>query len=86
MSRRDLQQALYERARVPLGRFSEEMMGRVRKKRAPRYGSVIPDPLPVADGPDEILIAVAGGPGGHTLFFPTYGETRAVTRVIAAAR
>ena len=85
MSRRDVQQALYERARVPLGRFSQEMMARVRKKRTPRYGDAIPDPLPVVDGPEEILIAVAGGPGGHTLFFPTYGETRAVSRVIAAS-
>jgi hypothetical protein len=84
LSRRDLQQRLFERARVGLTRFSEEMMGRVRQKRAARYGSQLPDPLPVANGPDDIMIAVAGGPGGHTAFFPTYGETRAVTRVIHA--
>jgi hypothetical protein len=82
ISRRHLQQRLFERARVPLGRFSEAMMGRVRKKRAARYGNDLPDPLPVANGPDDIMIAVAGGPGGHTAFFPTYGETRAVTRTI----
>ena len=85
MSRREVQQQLHERARVSLDRFSDEMMARVRKKRAPRYGSAIPDPLPIADGPEEILLAVAGGPGGHTLFLPTYGETRAVTRVISAS-
>ncbi|MCC6532137.1 MAG: hypothetical protein IT531_06270 [Burkholderiales bacterium] len=83
MSKRDLQAALYQRARVPLARFSEEIMLRVRRKRAPHHGDELPDPLPVADGPDEILIAVAGGPGAHTLFFPTYGETRAVTRVVS---
>lgn len=82
MSRPDLQRRLFERARVRLDRFSDEMLRRVRKKREPKYGKEIPDPLPVADSPEEILIAVAGGPGGHTAFFPTYGETRAVTRVI----
>lgn len=84
VARRDLQQRLFERARVRLDRFSAETMTRVRKKRAPKYGNDLPDPLPVVDGPDEILIVVAGGPGGHTAFFPTYGETRAVTRVIDA--
>jgi len=82
MTRRELQTQLFEHARVPLGRFSDEMMGRVRRKREARYGKDLPDPLPVADRPDDILVAVAGGPGGHTVFFPTYGETRAVTRVI----
>lgn len=84
LTRRQLQEALFERARVPLARFSEEMMQRVRKKREARYGPQLPDPLPIADSPAEIMIAVAGGPGGHTVFFPTYGETRAVTREIGA--
>ena len=82
MSRRQLQEKLFELARVPLARFSNEIISRVRKKREARYGKNLPDPLPIADGPDEILIVVAGGPGAHTLFFPTYGETRAVTRAI----
>lgn len=82
LTRRVLQERLFEQARVSHSRFSDEMMARVRKKRAPKYGASLPDPLPVADGPEEILLAVAGGPGGHTIFFPTYGETRAVTRVI----
>lgn len=82
MSKRDVQAALYQRARVPLARFSDEVMLRVRHKRAPQYGDDLPDPLPVVDAPDSILIAVAGGPGAHTIFFPTYGETRAVTRLV----
>jgi len=86
MTRRQVQEALHARARIPLNRFSKELIERVRKKRAGRYGSTLPDALPVADDPESILIAVAGGPGSHTLFFPTYGETRAITRVIAEAR
>jgi hypothetical protein len=83
MSKREVQEALHERARIALSRFSPEAAGRVRRKRERRYGADLPDALPVADDADCILIAVAGGPGSHSLFFPTYGETRAVTRVIA---
>jgi hypothetical protein len=83
MTKRRVQEALYERACIPLTRFSNEMAARVRRKREKRYGNDLPDAVPVADGPECILIAVAGGPGSHTLFFPTYGETRAVTKVIA---
>jgi hypothetical protein len=82
MTRRDVQEALFERARVPMERFSPEISKRVHGKRKQQYGEDVPDPVPVADDPDSILIAVAGGPGSHTLFFPTYGETKAVTRVI----
>ncbi len=82
MTKRQVQEALFERARIPLVRFSGEVAGRVRSKRVGRYGDNVPDSVPVADSPECILIAVAGGPGSHTLFFPTYGETRAVTRVI----
>lgn len=86
MSKREVQAALHERARVPLSRFSPEAAARVRRKRERRYGADLPDALPVADDPDCIIIVVAGGPGSHSLFFPTYGETRAVTRIIASAR
>jgi hypothetical protein len=83
MTRRAVQDALFARARVPLSRFSAEALARVRKKRLGREGVSLPDAVPVADSPEHVLIAVAGGPGSHSLFFPTYGETRAVTRVIA---
>ena len=83
MSRRQVQEALYQRARVRVETFSKEMRARVSRKRAQRYGTELPDELPIADSPECILIVVAGGPGSHTLFFPTYGETRAITRVIA---
>ncbi|MFP6868476.1 MAG: hypothetical protein VCE91_03865 [Nitrospinota bacterium] len=86
MTRRDVQEALFERARVPLDRFSPEITKRVLGKRKQQYGEDVPDPVPVADDPDSILVAVAGGPGSHTLFFPTYGETIAVTRVINESR
>ncbi len=78
MGRADVQQALFQQARTPLDAFSPEVAERVRAKRPGAPESAVP----VADGPESILLAVAGGPGSHTLFFPTYGATRAVTKPV----
>ena len=82
MSREDAQRALFEGARVPLTSFSPEIAERVRGRRPGLFEDSSPDAVPVADGPESILLTVAGGPGSHTLFFPTYGETRAVTKAV----
>ncbi len=82
VDRADAQRALFEGARVPMKSFSPEIAGRVRGRRPGLFGDAEPDGVPVADGPENILISVAGGPGSHTLFFPTYGETRAVTKPV----
>ena len=82
MSRKDVQEALFEGARVPMKSFSPEIAERVRGRRPGLFADAEPEAVPVADGPENILIAVAGGPGSHTLFFPTYGETRAVTKPV----
>ena len=82
MGREDAQRALFERALVPLKSFSPEIAERVRGRRPGLFADAEPEAVPVADGPESILISVAGGPGSHTLFFPTYGETRAVTKPV----
>ena len=82
MGREDVQRALFESARVPIENFSPEIAERVRGRRPGLFADAEPEAVPVADGPESILISVAGGPGSHTLFFPTYGETRAVTKPV----
>ena len=82
MGRADVQRALFESARVPIENFSPEIAERVRGRRPGLFADAEPEAVPVADGPESILISVAGGPGSHTLFFPTYGETRAVTKPV----
>ena len=82
MGREDVQRALFEQARVPLSSFSPEIAERVRGRRPQLFQDSEPEAVPVADGPENILLAVAGGRGSHTLFFPPYGETRAVTKPI----
>ena len=82
VDRADAQRALFDLARVPMKSFSPEIAERVRGRRPGLFADAEPDAVPVADGPESILLAVAGGPGSHTLFFPTYGETRAVTKPV----
>ena len=82
VGREDVQRALFESARVPIENFSPEIAERVRGRRPGLFADAEPEAVPVADGPESILLAVAGGPGSHTLFFPTYGETRAVTKPV----
>ena len=82
VDRADVQRALFELARVPIKSFSPEIAERVRGRRPGLFEDSSPDAVPVADAPESILLAVAGGPGSHTLSFPTYGETRAVTKPV----
>ena len=35
--------------------------------------------VPISPRPDDIGIIVAGGPGTHSVYIPTFGQTRAVT-------
>jgi hypothetical protein len=81
--KQEVKEALLKKARLSMDRFSEEVANRTRDKRKHIYGEKMPDSVPVVDDPKDILIVVAGGPGSHTLFFPTYGVTKAVTKIIS---
>lgn len=39
-------------------------------------------PIHIADGPEDLMLLVVGGPGGHSALITTFGHTRAVTRPI----
>ena len=39
-------------------------------------------PDPPATAPEDIGLVVAGGPGTHSVYVPSFGETRAVTQSI----
>ena len=79
-----VRQFLYEHATLPLGKFSKENIER-RFKVAykDQYASAGPDAVVRAvQRPDNILIAVIGGAGKHSAYFPTFGQTLAVTRAL----
>jgi hypothetical protein len=40
--------------------------------------------VPVVARPEDITVLVAGGPGKHSSFVPTFGITKSVTKKIAS--
>jgi len=82
-SKRDIQRYLWERAVQPLppgatdGGSLEELMA--------RCGNVTSDGIVhLSDTPEDIVIVVCGGPGGHCVLLPGWGgrNTRLVTQAI----
>ena len=78
---------MYEHARVPLSKFSDENVNRRLRKRMPEeYAKAGLDALvPVVKSPDNLIVVVIGGAGKHSAFIPTFGNTRAVTRALVHA-
>jgi hypothetical protein len=77
---------IFEEARYPLVRLSEEYGEALR-----RLNAIAPEdrsPLArIVTRPEDLLIIVAGGSGKHSCWHPTFGDaTRPVTRVIADRR
>ncbi len=81
-TRESVQEYLWEHARYPASKLSPEFLESVNIRMA---GGVLPthsadEWLPITDKPDEIHIIVAGGPGKHSCWMPTFGGmTRPVT-------
>ncbi len=79
-SKKDVQEYIFEHARVPIGKMSEEQL---RHMQAGRDDFVEPDgTLRMAQMAGAINVVVAGGPGKHSMWIPTFGVTYSVTRAI----
>ena len=82
-SREDIQNYVFEHARYPLTELSDELFQVIQEHT--EQGVPVPfferDALaPIADGPEHIHVIVAGGPGKHSSWLPTFGNmTRPVT-------
>lgn len=84
IGKREIQNALFERARIPLSRFAARSVRGLHHRRARWFAEVgDPDHIGIADRPQDIHIVVAGGAGIHSLFVPTSFSYRPVTRRIA---
>jgi hypothetical protein len=70
-----IQQFLYDKARVPLVQVSPE------NRRIYEESGQVPenDSYKVAPTPDDIHVAVAGGPGKHSAWIPSFGGTAAIS-------
>jgi hypothetical protein len=79
-SKRDLAHILFERCAVPLTDFDPDTETLIRGRRREVLARQ-PEPVhvPIADTPDDILVVVAGGAGNHSVFLPSWGDTRCIT-------
>ena len=66
---------------MPASRFAARDYDRARHTRSGELGGFAPDTaVPISRSPDDMGIVVAGGPGTHSVYVPTFGQTRAVSR------
>jgi len=81
----DIQQAVFERARIPLARFGKRTVEGLKHRRSRWFAEADdPDHIGVADRPQDVTVLVAGGAGIHSLFVPTSFSYRPVTRKIVS--
>ena len=86
-SKRDMQQALFERARQPWGLVKNR--GKSKGPRFPQFVDRNDDAsmVPIVGAPEDLLVVVAGGAGGKSMFLPTAGaQSLAVSKRVDADR
>jgi hypothetical protein len=85
IGKKEIQNAVFERARIPLARFAKRSVAGLRHRRARWFAEVgDADHIGIADRAEDISIVVAGGAGIHSLFVPTAFSYRPVTRKIVS--
>jgi hypothetical protein len=76
---------LWEQSMMVAGEFAQRDYERTRNARLGELpGFDRSTRVPLSRSPEDVGIVVAGGPGTHSVYVPTFGETRAVTRRIEA--
>lgn len=84
-SRADVQRFIFERAALPMERWSRENIhGRFRDKYPEQYATAdaAKTLIPLVRAPDRVLVVVAGGAGRHSATVSSIGISRAVTRLV----
>ena len=84
LSKSEVKRLLWEQSKLSASRMTAADLARTRLARAAEFPDLGPETeLPISPQPDEIGIIVAGGPGTHSVYLPTFGDTRSVTKKIA---
>jgi hypothetical protein len=83
-TRRDVQEYLFTRARIPFGTWKLGGGYNMFRNRYPKYLQYADDELgvPMSLNPDEVQVLVAGGPGRHSSWIPSVGISKSATRVV----
>lgn len=80
-----IREYIWEASKLPLKAFTKRSLDyTLRPAWQPVLGDLGEDGMvPVAETPEAIKIAVAGGPSIHSVYVPTFGDTRSMTVPIA---
>jgi hypothetical protein len=79
LSKRDVKRFFFENTKIPLDLLNRETIALLRGRRSPWFEGGEPSAIPIADSEDDIQLIVAGGAGNHSVFVPSWGDTRCVT-------
>ena len=83
LSKADVKRRLWAESKMRAGRMSKNELMRTQTARSEELGPITEDTLlPVSGGADGVGIVVAGGPGTHSVYVASFGDTRAVTREV----
>lgn len=86
MTKEDVQRVVHDDARVPITHFGREIIERRLNRRMGfryRNRNIAADTLvAVSQRWEDVMVIVAGGAGKHSMWVPTFGATRSVTRAI----
>jgi hypothetical protein len=81
LTKTQVKHRLWEASRMAASRLAAKDFARVQHTRGAELGRMTAATLvPAAPDAGGIGIIVAGGPGTHSIYVPTFGQTRAVTR------
>jgi len=82
-SKADIRQELFEKARLSFGKFSEENLELIAKRRPRWFQAGETQGIPIVDRAEDIWIVVAGGKGPKSAFIPSWIDVRMSTLPIA---
>jgi hypothetical protein len=83
LSKAEIKQRLWRQSRIPARDFAQADLARLTRTREQRLGPIEAETLiPIADEPSHLIVVVAGGPGTHSTWLPTFGLTTPVTRPV----
>ena len=86
LSKLDVKRQLWEKSKMLARRFAAKDFARASHTRGAELGVFsMATMVPISAGPEGIGIIVAGGPGTHSVYIPTFGQTRAISRRIVHA-
>ena len=86
ISKQETQRRLWEHTKMRAGRMADKDLARVHDSRTEEFGVITDDTmLPITKRPEDILILVTGAAGTHSVYVPSFGNSRCVSRPVEFA-